>query len=167
MSKVSVNSESDFWTSSWILCYIWVDFCSEYPCLAHSCNLDSFVWLIWLMASCTVMPFYYSTSWWKLERLCLSIFSNLMETYWEQTCSSFSLFYSFFSFSHFSLAGRIFCFFVMRFWLLKTYNGPDDPEATKIFKVAQDGHPQKKIVTAVYEWVCHNQACISAVKCVW
>lgn len=49
--------------------------------------------------------------------------------------------------------GRKFCFVVMRFWILTTHNGPDDPEATKIFRVAssEDGSPQKKIVTAVYE----------------
>uniref|UniRef100_UPI003AABE83B m-AAA protease-interacting protein 1, mitochondrial isoform X2 n=1 Tax=Centroberyx gerrardi TaxID=166262 RepID=UPI003AABE83B len=50
--------------------------------------------------------------------------------------------------------GRKFCFVVMRFWLLSTLEGPDDPEGTKIFKVAssEDGGPQKKIVTAVYEF---------------
>ncbi|XP_042346519.1 m-AAA protease-interacting protein 1, mitochondrial [Plectropomus leopardus] len=50
--------------------------------------------------------------------------------------------------------GRKFCFVVMRFWLLSTYEGPDDPEGTKIFKVAssEDGSPQKKIATAVYEF---------------
>ncbi|XP_031135238.1 m-AAA protease-interacting protein 1, mitochondrial [Sander lucioperca] len=50
--------------------------------------------------------------------------------------------------------GRKFCFVVMRCWLLSTYEGPDDPEGTKIFKVAssEDGGPQKKIVTAVYEF---------------
>lgn len=50
--------------------------------------------------------------------------------------------------------GRTFCSVVMRFWLLTTHEGPDDPEATKIFKVApsEDGSPQKKIVTAVYEF---------------
>lgn len=51
------------------------------------------------------------------------------------------------------VAGRKFCFVVMRFWILATHNGPDDPEATKIFRLAssEDGVPQKKIVTAVYE----------------
>ncbi|XP_059195407.1 m-AAA protease-interacting protein 1, mitochondrial [Centropristis striata] len=50
--------------------------------------------------------------------------------------------------------GRKFCFIVIRFWLLSTYEGSDDPEGTKIFKVAssEDGSPQKKIVTAVYEF---------------
>lgn len=50
--------------------------------------------------------------------------------------------------------GRKFCFVVMRFWLLSTYEGPDDPEGTKIFKVdsSEDGSPQRKIVTAVYEF---------------
>ncbi|KAG7216485.1 hypothetical protein INR49_001971 [Caranx melampygus] len=49
---------------------------------------------------------------------------------------------------------RKFCFIVMRFWLLSTHEGPDDPEGTKIFKVAysEDGTPQKKIATAVYEF---------------
>ncbi|KAI3361353.1 hypothetical protein L3Q82_013533, partial [Scortum barcoo] len=47
---------------------------------------------------------------------------------------------------------RKFCFVVMRFWLLSAHEGPDDPEGTKIFKVAsnEDGGPQKKIVTAVF-----------------
>lgn len=64
-------------------------------------------------------------------------------------CSLVSV--SFFLF--FSLAGRKFCFVIMRFWLLSTHEGPDDPEGSKIFKVAssEDGGPQKKIVTAVYE----------------
>ncbi|XP_051262255.1 m-AAA protease-interacting protein 1, mitochondrial [Dicentrarchus labrax] len=50
--------------------------------------------------------------------------------------------------------GRKFCNVVMRFWLLTTNEGPDDPEGTRIFKVAssEDGGPQKKIVTAVYEF---------------
>ncbi|KAM9309693.1 m-AAA protease-interacting protein 1, mitochondrial [Pholidichthys leucotaenia] len=50
--------------------------------------------------------------------------------------------------------GRKFCFIVMRFWLLSSHEGPDDPEALKIFKVAstEDGTPQKKIATAVYEF---------------
>ncbi|XP_074508955.1 m-AAA protease-interacting protein 1, mitochondrial [Sebastes fasciatus] len=50
--------------------------------------------------------------------------------------------------------GRKFCFVVMRFYLLSTYDGPDDPEGINIFKVAssEDGVPQKKIVTAVYEF---------------
>lgn len=49
---------------------------------------------------------------------------------------------------------RKFCFVVMRFWLLSTYEGPDDPEGTKIFKVAsgEDGRPQRRIATAVYEF---------------
>ncbi|XP_039974640.1 m-AAA protease-interacting protein 1, mitochondrial [Xiphias gladius] len=50
--------------------------------------------------------------------------------------------------------GRKFCFIVMRFWILSTHEGPDDPEGTKIFKVgsSEDGSPQKKIATAVYEF---------------
>ncbi|XP_053183402.1 m-AAA protease-interacting protein 1, mitochondrial [Scomber japonicus] len=50
--------------------------------------------------------------------------------------------------------GRKFCFIVMRFWFLSTHEGPEDPEATKIFKVSpgEDGSPQKKIATAVYEF---------------
>ncbi|XP_072249696.1 m-AAA protease-interacting protein 1, mitochondrial [Leuresthes tenuis] len=50
--------------------------------------------------------------------------------------------------------GRKFCSVVMRFWLLSSHEGPDDPEGIKIFKVAageEDG-PQKKIATAVYEF---------------
>lgn len=41
----------------------------------------------------------------------------------------------------------------MRFWILTTHSGPDDPEATKIFKLASgpDSSPQKRIATAVYE----------------
>lgn len=36
---------------------------------------------------------------------------------------------------------------------MSTYEGPDDPESAKIFKVSssEDGEPQKRIVTAVYE----------------
>uniref|UniRef100_G3PHX6 Si:dkey-82o10.4 n=1 Tax=Gasterosteus aculeatus aculeatus TaxID=481459 RepID=G3PHX6_GASAC len=50
--------------------------------------------------------------------------------------------------------GRQFCDVAMRFWLLSTYEGPDDPEGTKIFQVAPsgDGGPQRRIVTAVYEF---------------
>lgn len=50
--------------------------------------------------------------------------------------------------------GRKFCFIVMRFWILSSHEGPDDPEGTKIFKVgsSEDSGPQKKIVTAVYEF---------------
>nr|XP_046254822.1 m-AAA protease-interacting protein 1, mitochondrial [Scatophagus argus] len=49
---------------------------------------------------------------------------------------------------------RKFCFVVMRFWILSTHEGPDDPEGTKMFKVApsKDGGPQKKMATAVYEF---------------
>uniref|UniRef100_A0A3Q0QXZ0 Si:dkey-82o10.4 n=1 Tax=Amphilophus citrinellus TaxID=61819 RepID=A0A3Q0QXZ0_AMPCI len=37
--------------------------------------------------------------------------------------------------------GRKFCFMVMRFWILSSHEGPDDPEGTKVFKVAssEDG----------------------------
>ncbi|XP_041648541.1 m-AAA protease-interacting protein 1, mitochondrial [Cheilinus undulatus] len=54
----------------------------------------------------------------------------------------------------FDTYGRKFCFITMRFWFLTTHEGPEDPEGTKIFKVAssEDGSPQKKIVTAVYEF---------------
>ncbi|XP_010772360.1 uncharacterized protein C2orf47 homolog, mitochondrial [Notothenia coriiceps] len=50
--------------------------------------------------------------------------------------------------------GKTYCFIVMRFWHMSTYEGPDDPESTKIFKVSssEDGVPQKRIVTAVYEF---------------
>ncbi|KAM4568792.1 m-AAA protease-interacting protein 1, mitochondrial [Fundulus diaphanus] len=50
--------------------------------------------------------------------------------------------------------GRKFCFVVMRFWLVSSHEGPDDPEGTKIFKVAssEDGSPQRKLATAVYEF---------------
>ncbi|CAN9514394.1 unnamed protein product [Ophioblennius macclurei] len=50
--------------------------------------------------------------------------------------------------------GKKFCSIVMRFWLLSAHEGPDDPEGIKIFKVAssEDGGPQKKIATAVYEF---------------
>uniref|UniRef100_A0A3B5R7E1 Si:dkey-82o10.4 n=2 Tax=Xiphophorus maculatus TaxID=8083 RepID=A0A3B5R7E1_XIPMA len=50
--------------------------------------------------------------------------------------------------------GRKFCFVVMRFWFLSSHEGPDDPEGTKIFKVTsgEDGSPQKKLATAVYEF---------------
>ncbi|XP_047217267.1 m-AAA protease-interacting protein 1, mitochondrial [Girardinichthys multiradiatus] len=50
--------------------------------------------------------------------------------------------------------GRTFCFVAIRFWVLSSHEGPDDPEGTKIFKVAssEDGSPQKKLATAVYEF---------------
>ncbi|KAM4581378.1 m-AAA protease-interacting protein 1, mitochondrial [Odontesthes bonariensis] len=50
--------------------------------------------------------------------------------------------------------GRKFCSVVMRFWLLSSHEGPDDPEGIKIFKVApgEEEGPQKKIATAVYEF---------------
>lgn len=50
--------------------------------------------------------------------------------------------------------GRKFCSVVMRFWFLSQHEGPDDPEGTKIFSVAssEDGGPQKKLATAVYEF---------------
>ncbi|XP_070976189.1 m-AAA protease-interacting protein 1, mitochondrial-like [Oncorhynchus clarkii lewisi] len=51
-------------------------------------------------------------------------------------------------------SGRKFCFIVMRFWHMSTADVPEDQESTKIFKMAtteEDG-PQKKIVTAVYEF---------------
>ncbi|XP_028281390.1 m-AAA protease-interacting protein 1, mitochondrial isoform X1 [Parambassis ranga] len=54
----------------------------------------------------------------------------------------------------FDKSDRKFCFVVMRFWFLSSYEGPDDPEATKIFKVAsgEGGDPHKRIATAVYEF---------------
>lgn len=54
----------------------------------------------------------------------------------------------------FDTHGRKFCYITMRFWFLSTHEGPEDPEGTRIFKVAssEDGSPQKKIVTAVYEF---------------
>uniref|UniRef100_A0A8C6SR11 Uncharacterized protein n=1 Tax=Neogobius melanostomus TaxID=47308 RepID=A0A8C6SR11_9GOBI len=53
--------------------------------------------------------------------------------------------------------GRKFCSIVMRFWFLTTLEGPEDPEATRIFRVAprQDGGPQEKVATAVYELLQH------------
>ncbi|CAB1438976.1 unnamed protein product [Pleuronectes platessa] len=50
--------------------------------------------------------------------------------------------------------GRKLCIVVMRFWLLSAHEGPDDPEATHIFRVAssEDGSPQRKMATAVYEF---------------
>ncbi|XP_060937500.1 m-AAA protease-interacting protein 1, mitochondrial [Limanda limanda] len=50
--------------------------------------------------------------------------------------------------------GRKFCFVVMRFWFLSAHEGPEDPEASNIFRVdsSEDGSPQKKIATAVYEF---------------
>ncbi|KAM6968076.1 m-AAA protease-interacting protein 1, mitochondrial [Aplochiton taeniatus] len=45
-------------------------------------------------------------------------------------------------------------YIIIRFWYLSTTDGPDDPESTKMFKVAssdQDSGSQK-IVTAVYEF---------------
>ncbi|XP_004078446.3 m-AAA protease-interacting protein 1, mitochondrial [Oryzias latipes] len=55
----------------------------------------------------------------------------------------------------FDQSGRKFCFVVMRFWLLSSHEGPEDPEGSKIFKVApskEAGGQQKKIATAVYEF---------------
>ncbi|XP_008280949.1 uncharacterized protein C2orf47 homolog, mitochondrial [Stegastes partitus] len=50
--------------------------------------------------------------------------------------------------------GRKFCSVAMRFWLLSSHEGPDDPEATKIFRVTadEDAGPKKKLATAVYEF---------------
>ncbi|CAL1612313.1 unnamed protein product [Knipowitschia caucasica] len=50
--------------------------------------------------------------------------------------------------------GRKFCSIVMRFWFLTSLEGPQDPEATKIFRVApsQDGCQQTTVATAVYEF---------------
>lgn len=50
--------------------------------------------------------------------------------------------------------GRKFCSIVMRFWFLTTLDGPEDPEATRIFRVEprQDGRPQERVATAVYEF---------------
>ncbi|XP_024114068.1 m-AAA protease-interacting protein 1, mitochondrial [Oryzias melastigma] len=51
--------------------------------------------------------------------------------------------------------GRKFCSVVMRFWLLSSHEGPEDPEGSKIFKVAPSEEaegPQRKIATAVYEF---------------
>ncbi|KAG8009807.1 m-AAA protease-interacting protein 1 [Nibea albiflora] len=49
--------------------------------------------------------------------------------------------------------GKKFCSIVLRFWFLSTPGGPDDPES-RIFKVAprEDGGPQRKIVSAVFEF---------------
>ncbi|KAM9782498.1 m-AAA protease-interacting protein 1, mitochondrial [Neosynchiropus ocellatus] len=54
----------------------------------------------------------------------------------------------------FDSRGRKFCHVVMRFWLLSAHDGPDDPEGTAIFRVepSEDGGPQKKLATAVYEF---------------
>ena len=51
------------------------------------------------------------------------------------------------------VTGRKFCFVVVRFWLLSSHEGPEDPEATHVFRVdsSEDGSPQKKVATAVYE----------------
>ncbi|XP_057689979.1 m-AAA protease-interacting protein 1, mitochondrial [Corythoichthys intestinalis] len=52
--------------------------------------------------------------------------------------------------------GRKFCTIAMRLWYLTTPDGPDDPEAVKIFRVAPgaDGFPPKRVATAVYEFHC-------------
>ncbi|TMS11082.1 m-AAA protease-interacting protein 1, mitochondrial [Larimichthys crocea] len=49
--------------------------------------------------------------------------------------------------------GRKFCSIVLRFWFLSTSEGPDDPKA-RILKVAprEDGAPQRKVATAVFEF---------------
>ncbi|XP_077383685.1 m-AAA protease-interacting protein 1, mitochondrial [Festucalex cinctus] len=50
--------------------------------------------------------------------------------------------------------GRTFCTITMRLWYLTTLDGPDDPEATRIFRVSpgQDSVQPKKVATAVYEF---------------
>ncbi|XP_061918645.1 m-AAA protease-interacting protein 1, mitochondrial [Entelurus aequoreus] len=54
----------------------------------------------------------------------------------------------------FDAHGRKFCIIAMRCWHLSSHEGPDDPEGTRIFKVSsgEDGVPQKKIATVVYEF---------------
>ncbi|XP_067094036.1 m-AAA protease-interacting protein 1, mitochondrial [Osmerus mordax] len=46
------------------------------------------------------------------------------------------------------------CVIEMRFWYLSKTNAPDDPESSKIFKIAttEDSDKSQKIVTAVYEF---------------
>ncbi|XP_027142039.1 m-AAA protease-interacting protein 1, mitochondrial isoform X1 [Larimichthys crocea] len=53
----------------------------------------------------------------------------------------------------FDQRGRKFCSIVLRFWFLSTSEGPDDPKA-RILKVAprEDGAPQRKVATAVFEF---------------
>ncbi|XP_064205148.1 m-AAA protease-interacting protein 1, mitochondrial [Anguilla rostrata] len=54
----------------------------------------------------------------------------------------------------FDSRGRKFCYIVMRFWHLSSADVPEDPESTRIFKVAEaEGEaPPRRIVTAVYEF---------------
>lgn len=56
---------------------------------------------------------------------------------------------------HFDDHGRHYCFIEIKFWLLSYSDGPEDPEATRVFKVEpseDESKPQKRIVTAVYEF---------------
>ncbi|XP_055019900.1 m-AAA protease-interacting protein 1, mitochondrial [Boleophthalmus pectinirostris] len=50
--------------------------------------------------------------------------------------------------------GRKFCSITMRFWFLTALEGPEDPEATRVFRVApgEDGRQTTKVATAVYEF---------------
>ncbi|XP_052002302.1 m-AAA protease-interacting protein 1, mitochondrial isoform X1 [Xyrauchen texanus] len=63
----------------------------------------------------------------------------------------------------FDQRGRKFCYIMMRFWHLSSADVPDDPESTRVFKMDfsgdQDG-PQKKIITAVYEF--HRELTVGA-----
>ncbi|KAJ8290660.1 hypothetical protein GJAV_G00016000 [Gymnothorax javanicus] len=62
----------------------------------------------------------------------------------------------------FDNTGRKFCYIAMRFWHLSDAEVPEDPESTRIFKMAEaegQGQP-KRIVTAVYEF--HRELTIGA-----
>ncbi|KAG1942950.1 m-AAA protease-interacting protein 1, mitochondrial [Pimephales promelas] len=54
----------------------------------------------------------------------------------------------------FDQTGRKFVYITMRLWYLSSADVPEDPESTRIFKMelTEEDGPQKKIITAVYEF---------------
>ncbi|XP_042597673.1 m-AAA protease-interacting protein 1, mitochondrial isoform X2 [Cyprinus carpio] len=54
----------------------------------------------------------------------------------------------------FDQSGRKFLYITMRLWYLSSADVPEDPESTRIFRMdlTEDDGPQKKIITAVYEF---------------
>ncbi|XP_067253936.1 m-AAA protease-interacting protein 1, mitochondrial [Chanodichthys erythropterus] len=54
----------------------------------------------------------------------------------------------------FDQRGRKFVYITMRLWYLSSADVPEDPESTRIFKMdlTEEDDPQKKIITAVYEF---------------
>lgn len=54
----------------------------------------------------------------------------------------------------FDQSGRKFLYITMRLWYLSSADVPEDPESIRIFKMdlTEEDGPQKKIITAVYEF---------------